>query len=141
MGPIVFDFVIVAETASVEAGEEDAYVIAPHAAFAEPVKVLVPVAAGLDPASLTVYYRLGESGWVPGTALAGWLLDEHVEYVDGKAHVALTVRHGGEVRLAPRAVASAAGILPMAGRYGDAVLVALLLVAMAGARRFKTLRG
>lgn len=83
------------------------YRIRPVEVFDEPVTVRVPVAEGVDPAEVEVFY-FSESeahpGWYHADDMLGWLMPGSVRIIDenGKTFVEFEVNHSGVVQLAVR---------------------------------------
>jgi hypothetical protein len=124
--------------------------IGPAEAYLTPQWISLPVPAGIDPASLDVYYyqrTLSGGDWYLGANVGGWMIPEslQVQTLDGATYLRVQVTHGGLVQLAPSAlkdqiVIAEAGVAgPLTNLFtGDGMLLALLagaLLLMAVRRR------
>jgi hypothetical protein len=119
-----------------------AYAIAPESVFDVPETVLVPVPAGIDAASVEVYYLSNDGegpAWHRGDSVDGWLVESRPE---GES-LALTVRHGGVICVGYRSDAvnvAAAGLLTAGNALDNVVLAGLVVgvLALAHWRRSRT---
>ncbi len=81
------------------------YRIAPAGVFDRPLTVQIPVASGLDAASLEIYYyseAATHAGWYRGVNVAGWMVPDSRREVaaDERTYIEIQVNHSGVLQVA-----------------------------------------
>jgi hypothetical protein len=123
---------VVGVVAPLAAPASSVYRLGPDALFAAPQLVQIPLAAGVDPALVGLYYRwTGEDGpaWVDATSVQGWLVPGSVEVVtaDGQSWLQFEANYGAVVQagVTLKINAGAAGTLEISAGGGHGSWLAL----------------
>jgi PKD repeat protein/pimeloyl-ACP methyl ester carboxylesterase len=105
----------------------NAYEVVPGTVYFEPLTIQLPVPEGLDASTLEPAYLFnegGESRWVAGTRVLGWIEPDSVcvmHDTDG-VFIEFQARHGGIVQLRRCATDTSSAELSNAGINGDLLL-------------------